>query len=81
MGNLIDISTVETLPRWLSVTEACKYASMSDKTLMRHVRNGEIYGTKKGGKWFIDRCGIDSFFFLDKAQDEDWLEKHREGGA
>jgi len=52
-------------PRWLSVTEACKYISMSDKTLMNYVKSGEIYGAKKVGKWYIDRLSIDSFMKAD----------------
>jgi hypothetical protein len=35
---------------------------------MRYVEAGEIYGTLKGGKWFIDRCSIDSFFAEDKIE-------------
>lgn len=49
-------------PRWLGITQACQYASMSDKTLMRYVTSGEIFGSKKGGKWYIDRNSIDVFF-------------------
>jgi hypothetical protein len=58
----------EVTPRWLSVSLACKYASMSDKTLMRHVRSGEIYGAKKGGKWYLDRLSIDDFMRADERK-------------
>lgn len=53
-------------PRWLSVTQACKYTSMSDKTLMMYIKTGNIYGTKKGGKWYIDKYSIDEFMQSDK---------------
>ncbi len=40
---------------------------MSYKTLMQHVLNDEIYGTKKGGKWYIDRYSIDRFMLADEV--------------
>lgn len=52
-------------PRWLSVTIACLYSSMSDKTLMRYIKNGDIYGIKKGGKWYVDRLSMDDFMKSD----------------
>jgi hypothetical protein len=52
-------------PRWLSVREACRYMSMSENTLMRYVPV-DIYGTKKGGKWYIDRYSIDAFMDRDR---------------
>ncbi len=54
--------------RWLSVTLACKYACMSPKTIMKYIRQGEIYGTLKGGKWYIDRESIDAFFLEDNIK-------------
>ena len=60
-------------PRWLSVTQTCKYSGMSDKTLMRHVLNGRIYGSKKGGKWYIDRFSVDAFFLNDHIYVEETL--------
>lgn len=62
--NLSDIT-----PRWLSFTEACKYASMSPNTLMRYVPHS-IYGTKKGGKWYIDRLSIDDWMNKDSEEIE-----------
>jgi len=53
-------------PRWLSLTQACRYASMSHKTFMRYVTRCDVYGTKKGGKWYIDRFSIDLFFSSDE---------------
>ena len=58
----------DVTPRWLDLRQASKYASMHRQTLMRYVEAGEIYGTLKGGKWFIDRCSIDSFFAEDKIE-------------
>lgn len=53
-------------PRWLGLKQACAYASMSENTLLAHVRAGDIYGTKKIGKWYIDRHSIDVFFEEEK---------------
>ncbi len=61
------VSDPSVHPRWLSITDACKYISMSYKTLMQHVLNDEIYGTKKGGKWYIDRYSIDRFMLADEV--------------
>ena len=39
---------------------------MHRQTLMRYVMAGEIYGTLKGGKWYLDKESIDLFFLEDK---------------
>lgn len=62
-------------PRWLSVTEACRYASMSDKTLMRYIREGSIYAKKVGGKWYVDRLSIDDFMKSDDVFVEETIER------
>ncbi len=38
--------------------------------MMEHVREGAIYGTLKGGKWYIDRESIDKFFLQDGFEAE-----------
>jgi len=50
---------------------------MSDKTLMRHVIKGDVYGTKKGGKWYIDRNSIDAFMQDDDVFVKETLERLR----
>jgi excisionase family DNA binding protein len=67
----------EISPRWLSVRKACRYTSMSDKTLMRYVVAGNIYGTKQGGKWYIDRYSIDAFFKSEDIAIEETLARMR----
>ena len=74
--NLVDVAD-EITPRWLSITKACRYSGMSDKTLMRYVTNGEIYGSKKGGKWYIDRNSIDTFFKSDAVAINETLARLR----
>ncbi|MDA8084056.1 MAG: helix-turn-helix domain-containing protein [Nitrospiraceae bacterium] len=54
-------------PRWLSLSQACRYASMSDKTLLRYVLSRRIYGTLRGGKWYLDKESIDRFFLEDDS--------------
>jgi Helix-turn-helix domain len=63
----------DVTPRWLSVSKACHYCSMGDERLMQFVRAGDIYGTKKGGKWYIDRFSIDRFFGDENARVSDAL--------
>lgn len=48
-------------------------ASMSKKTLKKYIIAGEIYGSLKGGKWFVDRESIDNFFFQDNVKVEEIL--------
>jgi excisionase family DNA binding protein len=57
-------------PRWLSLTKAAAYASMSKGTIMRYILDGEIYGTRKGGKWYVDRTAIDTFFLAGSARED-----------
>jgi hypothetical protein len=64
-------------PRWLSITQACKYAGMSEKTLMHYILGGDVYGTKKGGKWIVDRESIDSFMLADDMRIKVALAKAR----
>ena len=54
--------------RWLSLAEATQYVSLSDKTIMKYVNAGVIYGTRKGGKWLIDRASIDTWLEEDKIK-------------
>ena len=71
---MIEQTLTDIHPRWLSIREACRYASMSENTLMRYVPS-EIYGTKKGGKWYVDRESIDRF--MDKDRQDVTLEVAR----
>ncbi|MHB8880372.1 MAG: helix-turn-helix domain-containing protein [Thermodesulfovibrionales bacterium] len=64
-------------PRWLSISQACRYCSMSTETLMKYVRKGDIYGSKKGGKWWVDKLSVDAFFLADKAAVEEALDRVR----
>lgn len=56
-------------PRWLSLAQAARYASMCTKTLRRYLETGDIYGSRRGGKWFVDRESIDRFFLADPGED------------
>ena len=57
---------INPYPRWLGISAACSYASMSKNTLMGYVLTNAIYGTKKAGKWYIDRNSIDAFMLEDQ---------------
>ena len=65
-------------PRWLSITQACRYTGMSDKTLMRYIKDSSIFATRKGGKWYVDKQSIDSFFHRDEIYIEETLARLRE---
>jgi hypothetical protein len=41
---------------------------MHRQTLMRYINAGEVYATMKGGKWFVDKQSLDSFFLADKVE-------------
>ena len=55
-------------PRWMDLVRAARYVDLSTKTLMKYVRLGVIYGTRKGGKWILDRESIDSWLEEDKIR-------------
>jgi len=59
---------IEICPRWLDMRQASKYCSMHRQTLVRHVLAGEIYGTQKGGKWYVDRLSIDAWMSADTIE-------------
>ena len=40
---------------WMDIKEACKYASVSDSTLRRAVRKGELKVSKRTGKLLFKR--------------------------
>jgi len=46
---------------WLTLREACEYLKCSPKTLIGKVREGEIHGTKRLGRWRVSRSSIDEF--------------------
>ena len=56
------------MPRWFSLSTACFYAGLGEKTLLRLIMSGDIYGTRPGGKWIIDRLSIDEYFLRDEKQ-------------
>jgi hypothetical protein len=72
---MIDIQVNTIAPRWLSMPEACKYSSVCRNTMKKFLLYGDIYGTQKAGKWFIDRESIDLFFLKDKIELENWRSK------
>jgi len=48
--------------RWLTTREAVRYSALSEKTLRKLAREGEIYATSVGGgKLLFDRYSIDEF--------------------
>jgi hypothetical protein len=46
---------------------------MSKKTLMKHIGAGEIYASRKGGKWYVDKESIDAFHMGSSVQIEETL--------
>jgi excisionase family DNA binding protein len=49
--------------RWLRISEASKYASLSPKTVKRMLLDGLFNGERTpGGHWRVDRESIDSWF-------------------
>lgn len=66
--SFFDKASVPFLSRWLKISEACKYARMSKNTLMEYIKSGDIYATKKGGNWIVDRKSIDDFYDEDRKK-------------
>ena len=63
----------DVTPRWLDLAGAARYTSMSKKTLMKHIGAGEIYASRKGGKWYVDKESIDAFHMGSSVQIEETL--------
>lgn len=63
-----DNVTPSPWPRWLSLAMAARYASMCKNTLRQYIEAGDIYGSLKGGKWYVDRESIDAFFLSDEKR-------------
>lgn len=59
--------------RWLTVQEACRYAKMSRTTLMECVNSGDIKGSRRRGKWIVDRLSIDTYY-----QDTEFENRYRD---
>ena len=62
-------------PRWMSVADAGKYASMSRPNIMKHIAAGDFRAAKEG-KWRIDRESIDHYL-LAQCGEEDVREEAR----
>ncbi len=49
--------------RWLRISEAEKYASLSRNTIKKMLKDGQLRGERTpGGHWRIDRESIDDWF-------------------
>jgi len=56
-------------PRWMPSKMASRYSGLSDKTLRRLAREGEIYAVNIGGKKFLfDKESIDEYLLKEKAE-------------
>lgn len=50
-------------PRWLRLSDACRYAGLSTKTIKRMIGEGNLRGERTpGGHWRVDRESIDDWF-------------------
>jgi len=66
---LQEISLKQELPRWLPSKEASRYSGLSEKTLRRLAKEGEIYATSiGGGKLLFDRYSIDEFLLKQQRE-------------
>lgn len=60
-------------PRWLSLSDAAEYCSLCSKTLLKYILEGEVYASKKGGKWIVDRESLDAWLLGDETVIKDVL--------
>lgn len=63
----------ELIPRWLSVAQACKYCSMSTKTLMKYRDSISFVKLPGSRKLRIDRLSLDKLmeFYRENSFVED----------
>lgn len=54
--------------RWLTTKEAVKYSKLSEKTLRKFYRQGEIYAVQIGNKLIWDKESIDNFLLQDEKK-------------
>lgn len=53
----------EITPRWLKVSEVCRYAGLSPKTVKMMLADGHLRGDRTpGGHWRVDRESVDEWF-------------------
>ena len=57
-----------SVSRWLTIKEACEYARIKRDTLMKWLDEGYIYGSKRSGKWIVDRKSIDNYYNEERLQ-------------
>lgn len=63
-------------PRWLPSKKAAQYSGLSEKTLRKLAKQGEIYAAcPGGGKLLFDKEDIDAYMLRQKAQIADLLSK------
>ncbi len=56
-------------PRWLPSKKAAQYSGLSEKTLRRLAKQGEIYAAcPGGGKLLFDKEDIDAYMLRQKAE-------------
>jgi hypothetical protein len=61
------ISSRASPGRWLTFSEAMKYAKVkSPTTLRKWIDEGFIYAFKRSGVWIVDRESIDDWFTSEK---------------
>lgn len=57
------------ISRWLTLKQACKYANLSKKTILKMIEDGHLQGdTTPGGQWRVDRLSIDEYFERSKKK-------------
>lgn len=61
-----NIANASLPKRWLSLTDAAKYANVGKRKIREMISNGKIKATvlpdKKNDAWIIDRYSIDTYY-------------------
>lgn len=52
----------DKIPVLMSIEQACALLDLSDKTVVKYVRQGLIKGNKLGGKWRVNRDSVGNYF-------------------
>ncbi len=54
---------IQIIPRYITIAQACQYASLSDKTLYKMIKGGDIRARQtNGGHYRVDKESIDAWF-------------------
>ena len=49
------------VPKWLSIKDSVEYSGLSESSIRRAIRSGQLKANKVGGKWLIRHQWLESY--------------------